>query len=209
MDSPRLHYRHLLIDFRADIFQHLTVVIALFCLAAAYTLIFMYPLPHVLIFFLYLLSAFSFYMRYLARRHLNLARYLFVLSLYIGLGTAMILLPVSWLPFLIFPLAFVSELLVSYANIPLAVLFFGFTALPVAVGHADYPLQPLALFLALMLTVTNRGIQAIKMLLLWYSSMYQQTHDLLQEARSHRAEVVQMLKSLETPTRRSAACKRS
>jgi len=49
-----------------------------------------------------------------------------------------------------------------------------------------------------MITITNRGIQVINTLLLWYSSMYQQANDLLEDARTRRADVVQMLKSLET-----------
>jgi signal transduction histidine kinase/CheY-like chemotaxis protein len=191
-------YRHMLLDFRADIFQRITIVIALFCMAAAYALILTEPLPHQLVFFLFCLSGFTFIIRHIARRHLNVARYIFLAVLYAALATAMILLPVNWLPFLIFPLIFIGELLVSYANIALAMQFFCFTLLLSLTGHADYPVLPLALFLCLMLTVTNRGIQAINLLLRWYSSMYQQTDDLLQEARDHRAELAQTLKSLET-----------
>ncbi len=192
------NYRHMLLDFRADIFQRITIVIAFFCLLAAYTLIFMNPLPHQLVFFLYMFSCFTFMIRQLARRYLNIARYIFLVSLYAALGISMIWLPVGWLPFLIFPIVFIGELLVSYASIPLAVLFFGYTTLLGYAGHADYPLQPLALFLCLMITITNRGIQAINILLVWYSSMYQQSHDLLGEVRLRRAELVQTLKPLET-----------
>jgi signal transduction histidine kinase/CheY-like chemotaxis protein len=193
-----LNYRHLLLDFRADIFRRLSVVIAMFCIVAAYALIFTNPLPHQLVFFLYLFSGFTLILRHRSQHSPNTARYIFVASLYVCLSVSMILLPVSWLPFLIFPVVFISELLVSYIHIILAALFFGYTVLLSHIGHAEYPLQPLALFLCLMLTVTNRGIEAINMLLLWYISTYQQANELLQETRTHRAELAQTLKSLET-----------
>ncbi len=196
--QPDLNYRHLLLDFRADIFRRLTMVMVTFCIVAAYTLIFMQPLPHQLVFFLYAFSGFVLLIRNFAQRSPNLARYIFVLSMYLGLATSMILLPVTWLPFLVFPIVFISELLVSYASIILAAVFFGFTALLGHIAHTNYPIQPLALFLCLMITITNRGIQVINTLLLWYSSMYQQANDLLEDARTRRADVVQMLKSLET-----------
>jgi len=186
-----------LLDFRADIFQQLTESIAFFCIAAALALLFLIPLPHQLIFFLYVFSAYTLYLRVMARRRLHLARHLFVASLYIALSASLVLLPTNWLPFLVFPLVLIGELLVSHIGILLATAFFGWTALLVAGGFIDVPLAPFALFLCLMLTISNRGIQAIKMLLVWYHAMYIQTNEMLEQARTHRAEVVQFAKSLE------------
>ena len=197
MTSVRLNYRYMLLDFRADIFQRVTLVIALFCLVAAYLLIFMKPLLHQLVFFLHTFSGFTFIIRRTAQNHLNAARYIFLISLYVALATGMLLLPVSWLPFLVFPLVFIGELLVTYVNVGLVVLFYAFTFVLHLIGYADYPLQPFALFLGFMLIVTNRGIQAINLLVRWYSSTYQQANDLLREARDRRAELTQTLKSLE------------
>src|SRR5690349_2785383 len=150
MTAASPNYRSLLLDFRADIFRRLTTVIAVFCLASAYALLFMNPLPHRLVFFMYLFCGFTLYLRHIAQHSLDFARYVFVVALYIAIVLSMLLLPVSWLPFLIFPIVFIGEMIVSYVNVVLVALYFGCVLFLTGVGYADYPLQPLGLFLCLM-----------------------------------------------------------
>lgn len=196
--SPDSAYREMLLDFRADIFRRVSVVMAMFCLVAAYILIFATTTPpHYLILFLFAFSGFVLFTRLVARTHPVAARHAFVLSLYLALGAAMMLVPESWLPFLIFPVLFVSELLSARLTPFMGGLFFVFAYLLTISGYTAYPLQPLALFLVLMLVVTNRGMQAVYTILHWYRSTYEQSDDLLREARDRRAQVAGTLKSLE------------
>jgi signal transduction histidine kinase/CheY-like chemotaxis protein len=190
-------YPQVLAEFRADIFQRLSIIVALCSLITGLSLIFADPLPHELIFTLQLFSVFILWIRYLARQHLNLARHLFVGSLYVILGLGMVMLPVTWLPFVIAPLLFVSELLASWLTIIAAVLFVGFATLLVYTGHADYPIQALALFTVFAFAVSKGSLRTIWTLLHWYRTMFDRSSILLEETRTHRAELVQTLKSLE------------
>ncbi len=194
---PDPAYRRILLDFRADMFRHLTVITAAFCATAAYALLFVDPLPHPLVALLFIICGFSFSIRGLAQARPNAARYLFVMVLFGGLCVAMLLFPEAWLPFLALPLLLLSGLLMSYANLLLAAVFFGYTLLLTALGHGDYPLQPLAFLLTFMVFISSTAIQTFNTALMWYSSMLKRTDDLLQETRNRRAELMQTLKSLE------------
>lgn len=188
---------HVLIEFRADIFQRLSIIVALSSLITGFVLVFVAPLPHQLVFILQVFCAFVLYTRFIARQHPNLARYFFVSSLYIILALGMLLLPVNWLPFLVAPLLFVSELLASWLSVIAGSLLVAFAALLVRVGYADYPLQALALFTVFAFAVSNSSLRTIWMLMHWYRSMFTRSAALLEETRTHRAELVQALKSLE------------
>ncbi len=190
-------YHQVLADFRADIFQRLSIIAAVCGLMSALALVFIDPLPHQFVFALQIFSGFVIYTRYSARQHPNLARYLFVISLYIILAIGMWMLPVSWLPFIVAPLLFVSELLAARVSILASILFLGFAALLVHVGYVDYPLPGLVLFTLIVLAVSKGSLRTIWILLHWYRSMFGRSSALLEEARAHRAELLRTLKSLE------------
>src|SRR6266498_5858415 len=116
-------YPQVLAEFRADIYQRLSIIAVICSLITGLSLVFIDPLPHELVFALQLFSGFILYTRYIAHQRPNLARYLFVASLYIILGISMLLLPACWLPFLVAPLLFISELLASWLTIITGVLF--------------------------------------------------------------------------------------
>ena len=190
-------YHQVLLDFRADIFQRLTVIVAIFCIAAGFLLVYTEPLPHQFILTLQIFGGFVFYLRYVAAQHPNTARYLFVISLYVLMGIGMLTLRVSWLPFIIAPLLFISELLVSYISIFAGALFLSFAALLVHSGYADYPLQALALIVLFVCALSHSTLRTIWVLLHWYFFMFGKSNTLLEETRTHRADLVQTLKSLE------------
>ena len=190
-------YDQVLAEFRADIFQRLSIIVAVCSLITGFALVFIKPLPHQFVFTLQIFAGFILYVRHIARQRPNFARYLFVSSLYVILAIGMLILPVIWLPFIVAPLLFVSELLAARVSIVAGILFLGFSALLVHTGYAAYPLQALALFTIFVFAVSNGSLHAIWLLLHWYRSMFGRSTALLEETRTHRAELLQTLKSLE------------
>lgn len=189
--------QQVLVEFRADIFQRLSIIVVISSLITGLALVFIDPLPHQLVFMLQVFSLFVICTRYLSSQRPNLARYLFVSSLYVILGISMLMLPVNWLPFLVAPLLLVSELLTSWLTIVVGALFIGFATLLVQTGYAAYPLQVLILYTVFGYAVTHGSLRTIWIMLHWYRSMFDRSSILLEETRSHRAELVQTLKSLE------------
>lgn len=190
-------YRQVLHEFRADIFQRLSLIIPIAFIVVGFILVYIDPLPHQFILALQIFCVFAFYIRSLSSRYPILSRYLFVISLYALLCAGMLLLPVSWLPFAVAPLLFVSELLVSHIAIVAGGLFLGFSALLAHTGYADYPIESLLLFIVFVLAVSHSSLRTIWNLLHWYLSMFGRTNALLEETRARRAELLQTLKSLE------------
>jgi signal transduction histidine kinase/CheY-like chemotaxis protein len=190
-------YKQVLFEFREDIFERLTIIIAFASLVASFALVFLEPLPHQYILSLQIFAAFMIYVRSLSHKRPNLARYVFIASLYAILAIGMVTLPVNWLPFIVAPLLFVSELLVSSSAIIAAVSITSLAVLLVQMGRADYPLQGLGFYTLFALAVIHSSLRVIWVLLHWYFSMFTKTNALLEETRQRRAELQQTLKSLE------------
>jgi signal transduction histidine kinase/CheY-like chemotaxis protein len=190
-------YDQVLFEFRGDIFQRLTIIVAISSVAASFALIFLEPLPHQFVLTLQVFAVFVLYARHLSTDYPNTARYLFVLALYLMLVIGMLMLPVTWLPFIIAPLLFVSELLISRTSIVAGLLVTGFAFLLVQTGRADYPLQGLSLYILFVIAVVQSSLKVIWVLLHWYFSMFNKSNALLEETRLRRAELLQTLRSLE------------
>jgi signal transduction histidine kinase/CheY-like chemotaxis protein len=190
-------YDQVLAEFRADIFQRLSSMVALFSVLTGVVLVFTEPLPHQLVFELQLFGGFIVYIRYLARHRPNLARHSFSASLYVILAVGMWTLPIPWLPFMVAPLLLVSELLAAWVSIIAASLLLCFAALLVYAGHADYPLPAMILFTLFAYIMFKGCLSTIWTMLHWYRSMFEKNSSSLNEVRTHRAELVQTLKSLE------------
>jgi signal transduction histidine kinase/CheY-like chemotaxis protein len=190
-------YDQVLFEFRGDIFQRLTIIVAISSVAASFALIFLEPLPHQFVLTLQVFAVFVLYARHLSTDYPNTARYLFVLALYLILVIGMLMLPVTWLPFIIAPLLFVSELLISRTSIVAGLLVTGFAFLLVQTGRADYPLQGLSLYILFVIAVVQSSLKVIWVLLHWYFSMFNKSNALLEETRLRRAELLQTLRSLE------------
>jgi signal transduction histidine kinase/CheY-like chemotaxis protein len=190
-------YDQVLFEFRGDIFQRLTIIVAISSVAASFALIFLEPLPHQFVLTLQVFAVFVLYARHLSTDYPNTARYLFVLALYLILVIGMLMLPVTWLPFIIAPLLFVSELLISRTSIVAGLLVTAFAFLLVQTGRADYPLQGLSLYILFVIAVVHSSLKVIWVLLHWYFSMFNKSNALLEETRLRRAELLQTLRSLE------------
>ncbi len=190
-------YHQVLLEFRTDIFQRLSIIIAICCLMTSFALIFVKPLPHDLILLLQFFSGFVIYIRYMGGYRPNIARYIFTISIYVLFSIAMLMLPTSWLPFTIAPLLFISELLVARASIFAGVFTLVFATLLVQFGYADYPLQALTLFILFVFVVSHSSLRTIWVLLHWYFSMFGKSNVMLEETRARRAELLQTLRSLE------------
>src|SRR5260221_10088038 len=96
-------YQQVVLEFRADVFQRLTLIVAIFSIALGVLLLNADPLPHQFILTLHIFGAFVFYIRSVAAAHPTTARYLFVVSLYVVVGLAMLMLRIPWLPFIVAP----------------------------------------------------------------------------------------------------------
>jgi signal transduction histidine kinase/CheY-like chemotaxis protein len=184
-------------EFRADVFQRLTLIIAIFSIALGLLLVNVDPLPHQFILTLQLFGAFVFYIRSMAAFRPTTVRYLFVISLYVVVALAMLMLRITWLPFVIAPLLFVSELLVAHASLIAGGLFLGFASLLVQTGYVDYPVQGLAFFILLVIVLSQSTLKTVWVLLNWYLYTFAKSNALLEETRMHRAELLRTLKSLE------------
>lgn len=136
--------------------------------------------------------------RRIAVQNFALARYSLVASLFVGLCMGMVWHPVAWLPFLGLPLVLVGALLVARTTLPLGVGVWLWAAACSQAGVFAYPLGALALLLAAMMAVTWATLNTFYIALSWYGTMHARADKLLEEARDHRAELLQTLKSLET-----------
>ncbi|MEO8392279.1 MAG: hybrid sensor histidine kinase/response regulator [Chloroflexota bacterium] len=190
-------YQQVLHEFRADVFQRLTLIIAIFSIALGVLLVNADPLPHQFILTLQIFGAFVFYIRSIADARPTTARSLFVISLYGVVGLAMLMLRLTWLPFIVAPLLFVSELLIAYASLIAGGLFLAYAALLVHMGYADYPLQGLVLFVLFVIVLSRSTLKTVWVLLNWYLYTFGKSNLLLEETRLHRAELLRTLKSLE------------
>jgi signal transduction histidine kinase/CheY-like chemotaxis protein len=190
-------YEQVLMEFRADIFQRLTIMVAVLGVAASFALVFAKPLPHQFILTLQIFCAFVLYLRYIALRRPDVARYIFVASLYALVCIGMLMFRLNWLPFIVAPLLFVSELLAARAALIAGALFVGFAAALTHAGYTYYPLQALILFVVFVVAVSHSSLRTIWVLLHWYFYMFGKSSALLEESRTHRAELLRLVKSLE------------
>lgn len=190
-------YQQVLAEFRADIFQRFSLIIAIGSLITGFAVVFVEPLPHQLVLTLQLFCGFVLVIRHIGRQHPDIARYLFVSSLYIMLAMVMVLVKASWLPFLVAPFLFVSELLAARVTILAGLLLVCYAGALTQWGVAAYPLPALVFFTIFVFVLSKGGLRTIWILLHWYRSMFDRSNSLLEEARTHRAELTQTLKSLE------------
>ena len=190
-------YRGILLDFRGDMFQRLTFITAIFSAMTSYAILFIKPLPYHLFLLSWAFVVYVIWVRQLAHKYPNLARYMFVITMYIGLFIGMLMYNSAWLALLIFPILLISALLMSNTNAIGAITFFIMIAVMQWLGHANYPLSLLAFALALSVAVNQTAVSTFNVALKWYFSMHERADKLLAETRDRRAELIQTLKSLE------------
>lgn len=126
-----------------------------------------------------------------------LASQVFIGGLVGLLCVAVTVFPNPWLPWLGIPCVFISAVLINNGGLFTAL---GFATLAAALNLAagrDYPL--LELSVALTLAALSSGLSAYTLFTAvhWYGAMQARSEQLLEETRTHRAELSQALKSLE------------
>lgn len=190
-------YRGILLDFRGEMFQRLTFITAIFSALTSYAILFIKPLPYHLFLLAWSFVVYIIWVRQLAHQRPNLARYLFVITMYMSLFSGMIMYNNVWLALPIFPILLVSALLMSNTNVIGAIIFFIAVSVMELLGHASYPLSLLAFTLGLSVAVNHTAVSTFNVALKWYFSMHERADKLLTETRDRRAELIQTLKSLE------------
>ena len=135
-------------------------------------------------------------LRNLYQKYPNMARYLFVLILYLGMFTAMHLEIGAWTAYLIAPVLLISALLMSNSTPLGAIGFMGFVWW---LSHLGYPIELLniIIFTVISFVITTITVSTFNVALSWYSSMHNHADKLLRETRERRAELVNSVKSLE------------
>jgi signal transduction histidine kinase/CheY-like chemotaxis protein len=125
-----------------------------------------------------------------------LARYLLIWGVLAQLFIGMVILPNPWLPYLGVLCVFASAMLVKNGGIFTALSIITFSAVLDVSGARAYPLLELATTLVLATISSWLSAYTLFVAIHWYRAMQARSEQLLEEARDHRAELSQTLKSL-------------
>lgn len=193
---PHQEYREVLIDFRHQLFHRFLWIMLAFCVASLNIALLFQPRPLGLLGALVMLIALFWMIRGLYIRHPNIARYVFVVALYIGLFVIIGVYPEAWVFYLIAPVLLISALLMSNSALVGAVSFCSYVICLGYLGH-DLPVWGIIYLTIIIYSIIFVAISTFNTALSWYSSMHRHADKLLDETRERRAELVQTLKSLE------------
>jgi signal transduction histidine kinase/CheY-like chemotaxis protein len=191
----------LIADIRRDLHRSLmanfSTIVFVFALFGAYLLL--DELPRQLPAFSLLLGVaiFSALMQRIAKQHLGVARYTFVVGLWVALILGVWIYGQAWVVYLIVPLMLVGGLLMARMIFPLGmgtVLVFIVWAWR---GMINVPLLELSALVLMSMAVIHFTVDTFYIALSWYGKMHQRADKLLEDARNHRAELLQTVKSLE------------
>jgi signal transduction histidine kinase/CheY-like chemotaxis protein len=127
----------------------------------------------------------------------DLARHVLVWGLTGGLLVALVLFAAPWLPFLGLLLLFVNTMLISGSELATAGLIALVAAWLTWSQARDYPLPGVCVALALGIAVAWLTLRTLYTTLGWTTRMQQRADRLLEEVRTHRAELSRTLKSSE------------
>ncbi len=191
-----MDYRAVLEDLQQDILRRLSLMMGFFSLAALNLALIARP-------FLWEAVATALVMLLIAVMHNRTAILYpritglsFVVCLHGVLFALMSIWTQDWIPFSGLLLILIGALLVPYSAGISALLTCSVTLYLNHTGHADYPLLVLIILCGLMVVIANTVRSVFYVTVSWYSTMHQRAEDLLGEARDRRAELVQLVKSL-------------
>lgn len=194
---PHHEYRDVLLDFRHQLFQRFIWLSMAIILASINISLLYQPRPLGLLGTLVLFMLLLWLIRNLYQVRPNLARYLFVMTLYLTLFAVIFVHPVAWTVYLIVPVLLVSALLMSNSTLLALLIYCAYIYYLHTIG---YPLDFRAVmslaivsYITIFITVSTFNVA-----LSWYSSMHHHADKLLQETRERRAELLRALRSLET-----------
>jgi signal transduction histidine kinase/CheY-like chemotaxis protein len=184
-------------DLHINLMANFSTIVFVFALLGAYLLI--DELPRQLPAFSLLLGVaiFSALMQRIAKQHLGVARYTFVVGLWLAFVLGVWIYGQAWVAYLIVPLMLVGGLLMARMIFPLGmgtVLVFIVWAWR---GMINVPLLELSALVLMSMAVIHFTVDTFYIALSWYGKMHQRADKLLEDARNHRAELLQTVKSLE------------
>jgi len=192
-----LNFRDILLDMRGEILHKMITLIGGFALIGAYLTLLEKPFPPEK-FALFLSLAIAVYlMLRVYRWYVNIGRYALVLVLHLYLFVGIVTIPQDWMILLSVPLVLISGLLVSNSSIVSAIGILGMVHLLNLSGIINYPMEVLLLMMSIMVSMTLTTISTFYITVSWYSVMHDRADRLLQQARDRRAELLQILKSLD------------
>ena len=194
---PHQEYRDVLMDFREQLFLRFLWSTLIFLGLSINFLLLRQPRPVLLMSVILIFGFIIWQIRTLYQTRPNLARYTFVIVLYLGLFVAMRLQGDSWIAFLIAPTLLMSALLMSHSAPIGTVIFLGFSWWLVSVGY-NFNFILIFAFTVVSFTITTIAVSTFNVALSWYSSMHHHADTLLRETRERRAELVNSVRSLET-----------
>ncbi len=184
-------------DLRENLLNAFTVIVLIACWLSAYLLLSEQPFNVATFGVVLAIGSITLLCRRLTKTHFALARYLFIASLLVGFWASLVFHPITWLPMLGLPLVLMSGLLVARSVILMGLGVWAMPALLTGLGVYAYPLEALSLLLLLMVAVTGATLDTFYIALSWYGTMHHRADKLLAEARDHRAELLQTVKSLD------------
>lgn len=198
--SPTIevNYRDILLDMRGEILLKMMLIVAGFALIGAYLTLLERPFPTDKCALFLSLAVGVYAMRRVNTLQSNLSRYALVVMLHVYLLVGVVIIHADWVILLSVPLVLMSGLLVSNSSIISAgVILIGVAGLNMS-GIINFPLDVLLMMLSIILSMTLTTISTFYVTVSWYSAMHDRADRLLQQARDRRAELLQILKSLDT-----------
>lgn len=192
---PHQEYRDVLMDFRHQLFHRfLWVILVIFVASINISLLFQ-PRPFLLLGTLVVLISVFWLIRELYFHRPNIARYSFVVMLYLSLFAIIWVYREPWILYLITAVLLISALLMSNSTLIGAVSFCGYILWLDDTGY-ELPVSGIIILTIISYSVIFVAISTFNTALSWYSSMHRHADKLLDESRERRAELLQTLKSL-------------
>ncbi len=192
-----LPIRSTLEDLREELVQQTALVFLVFSSGMAYFMLGQDPFRLDYFGFFAGLLLLALGLSRLAYHNTRLARYGLVAVLNGACWAAMVMLEAPWAPIMSIPLVVVNSMLATHSGLLTALSVMGLAVALNLSGARDYALDMLALTLLLTGLVTWRTVETLFTALTWYSSMQQHADQLLEQTRTHRAELMRANRSLD------------
>lgn len=191
---PHHEYRTVLMDFREQLFHRLLWTIMIFIGISINLTLLQQPRPFLFLGMMLVFMLVFWQIRSIYASYPNIARYLFVIMLYVLLFCLLRFQFTDWTIYLILPTMLVNALLMSNSTLIGALSFCIYV---IWTGETE-ALMGLIILILINYVIITLMASTFNTVLSWYSSMHHRADTLLQETRDRRAELVGIIKSLET-----------
>lgn len=184
--------------FHLDLVQNLAAFLLVFSCVTPWALLPLPSYPYTVLPYLSALALIAAYARISATQgKVDRARFVLVFSLVTVFLLAVLLLKISWLPYLSIPVLSVVGLLAGYG---VSLLLGAALMAAITLVNASAPVYPVWEITFVMLTGFSINLLTLGTLstaVNWYKASQDRTDELLALTREHRAELAQALKSLQ------------